>query len=1027
MKSAILVIMSMLLALSCDTSSQAGLTRAFRITADDQLIGGPKALGTIGDYRIENDKIRVIIHGPGPNRGSTIFAGTIIDADLQRPSEDELQGFDTLSEVTPSFLFEGFRPTSFEILQDGSDGQEAIVRVEGKGGNFLQSAFLANAALLFSEALSFQVDYILHPGNQHIEIRTTLINDSGTVHPFPYLEASELVDFGLDIPGIESLELSVPLGHLVVFGDGVFAPGAAGFNVRFAIDEAYGLSDGLPALPGLTAPFFAKRSHKVSYGILTPPGPSNYVRAFSSLYQKQNPPTDGMVIPFLFAGFAPVFVANPPPILEHREEFTYTSYLAVGNGDIASISDIYYEMQQTPTGTFAARVLEKPSLVPARDASIIIQNVAGHYITQATPDPGGDVLVQLPGGDYTYSVVSRNRNLIRDRPFTIVNDQTTFRQITPSAPGYIQLSVRDELGRAAPSKARLVGNYASQFSGTDPRGFLYSLALGESLRPTTGVVGDNRYIENTWYLQKGFLSVAAMPGDYNLVVSRGTEYEIQSIPVQIRSGKTASVDVTLERAFSSPGYVAADLHLHATNSPDSSLSLTDRIISLVGEDIEFAAATDHNAFTDYDPAIASTDLKDWITATVGVEVTSIEMGHFNGYPLNYNPASIRGGDILWAGKTPDEIFRQIRANARYGPKDVVVQVNHGRNGVLGYFEAFNVNQETMAAEVASSVSAIFTPSGDEFAIENFSLDFDAVEVLNGKAMEFLHTYRVPDPLPPPPYPEGADLTPGTVLRDIDGNIAYPGLVEDWFTLLNRGGRMAVIGTSDSHNNTGEEPGYARSYIWVGEGNDQQGLFDDYDITQGIKNSRTITTTGPMIEFFVQNMPLGSTVSQNPGPVEITIRAKASSWAPMDELIVYANGEPTFELPLVGAQRTAFETTISIPITQDTWFVAEVVGNTNMFPVVTPQEFPPFQASNVLEGLGDSIDVSSFLGPDTQLRPQLTYPMTPFAITSPIWVDVDGNGEYDPSDIYEPLAEQVTSLGGKSQNNDIYELFEGLRQ
>ena len=39
--------------------------RAMRVSDQSQLIGGPKAIGEIGDYLLENDQIRVIIHGPG--------------------------------------------------------------------------------------------------------------------------------------------------------------------------------------------------------------------------------------------------------------------------------------------------------------------------------------------------------------------------------------------------------------------------------------------------------------------------------------------------------------------------------------------------------------------------------------------------------------------------------------------------------------------------------------------------------------------------------------------------------------------------------------------------------------------------------------------------------------------------------------------------------------------------------------------------------------------------------------------------
>src|SRR5690606_5569019 len=109
---------------------------------------------------------------------------------------------------------------------------------------------------------------------------------------------------------------------------------------------------------------------------------------------------------------------------------------------------------------------------------------------------------------------------------------------------------------------------------------------------------------------------------------------------------------------------------------------------------------------------------------------------------------------------------------------------------------------------------VFAPGGAEFALENFSLEFDAVEILNGKRFDLLHTYRSPEEPPPPPVPDPVP-PPGEIVRDAVGQIAFPGAVEDWFVLLNRGHRFTALGASDSHKIDGDEPGFPRTYLLVG--------------------------------------------------------------------------------------------------------------------------------------------------------------------------------------------------------------------
>ena len=48
-----------------------------RVTQRGELIGGPRALGEVGDWLFENDKVRIIIQDEGFSRGFGVFGGKI--------------------------------------------------------------------------------------------------------------------------------------------------------------------------------------------------------------------------------------------------------------------------------------------------------------------------------------------------------------------------------------------------------------------------------------------------------------------------------------------------------------------------------------------------------------------------------------------------------------------------------------------------------------------------------------------------------------------------------------------------------------------------------------------------------------------------------------------------------------------------------------------------------------------------------------------------------------------------------------
>jgi hypothetical protein len=234
--------------------------------------------------------------------------------------------------------------------------------------------------------------------------------------------------------------------------------------------------------------------------------------------------------------------------------------------------------------------------------------------------------------------------------------------------------------------------------------------------------------------------------------------------------------------------------------------------------------------------------------------------------------------------------------------------------------------------------------------------------------------------------------PGEIVRGRDGRPTFPGTIESWFTLLDRGLRPTGMGSSDSHDLFGEA-GYARTYVYLGPGKDVPGGYRADDVVDAIRAHHTIATNGPFVELTIGDAMTGDEIRGGP-LVDVRVRIRAPSWTPVDHLTVWSNSVAVLDLAIPPDQATGFDQTFAVALAADAWIVAEVTGTQNMFPVVTSKEFDPIDATVVLKALGAGLDLSG-LTPSGALKPDKTVPVHAFAMTNPIWVDVDGDGWTPP--------------------------------
>jgi hypothetical protein len=194
--------------------------RAGFVTEEAQLIGGLKADGRIGDIKLYNSEIRVIIETEGRSAGGYRFwGGNIVDGDVVRPQGEP--GRDLFGEIGLSWNLGIFQPTGVEIVSNGSiPGTAAHVRLTGINGRFDWAESFVRA-IVSPSAVQVEVtyDYILEPGAKFVQQTMTVRNvaDEDANIDFPLIlsnhgdglrQWNRNQGFGVEMGGVDAIRLA---------------------------------------------------------------------------------------------------------------------------------------------------------------------------------------------------------------------------------------------------------------------------------------------------------------------------------------------------------------------------------------------------------------------------------------------------------------------------------------------------------------------------------------------------------------------------------------------------------------------------------------------------------------------------------------------------------------------------------------------------------------------------------------------------------------------------------------------------
>ncbi len=950
------------------------------ITATQDLIDGPQSRGVLGDYLLANSEIQVVIQDVQRNLMTVgTFGGQILDADLVRAAGDPER--DSFEEWAFGINVENTAHyTSVSIVNDGSNGQPAVIRATGVDDllDFINpSSQVADFGFTLPAQLDdvdlpieITTDYILAPKDRFVQVETTVTNTG--------LVAVETFFTDLMAGSSGPVELFMP-GY--GFGEVLLTNACALCN--FIAFSGEGQSDG------------------VSYGYI-----HNILNTTSFA-------TAGVTISLLgeSVALALLGIASPNFTIAPGGDVTVTRYFAVGDGSVGSIVDIRNGILGLTTGTLKGTVTRAGSPVEGADVAVLgdpldgpgtPKNVVSHYRT----DANGQYEGTLPPGDYTVLANLDGHLAATPNPgnVTVTAAGTTVQDFTIPVTGRVRVTIVDENSASIAGRASFIGfdPYPDPQNVPGETGIFDEIFADRLAFGLANVV----FVDQTGDSGEFFLE----PGDYQVVVSHGLEYSIFEQPITVTAGALTTVNAQIAQVIDTSGFISGDFHIHAINSPDGEVTNDERIISVLAEGVDLIAPSDHQFRTDFAPVIASLGVGSLVSVAPGSENTTSDYGHFNAWPMTIDPNQVNGGALDWASEgvppvpppagqdfpsfgnfmmPPAEIFANLLAD----PGVNTVQINH----IDSFFGPGGLAIDTGLVPPQHTADAA-AKRLDPTIANLFDDAFTAMEIWEGTQRNNINA------------------------RFIGTNLG------DWFNLINQGIVRTGLAVSDTHQRFIKQSGFPRTM--VASPTDDPGAIGAIadTIAANVNAGRAIGTNAPFVRVTTEATSTGETgglalglptlISTTDGNATITVNIQSPLWAEFDTVEFYVNDVPIADdfdndpatPPLYRATPTVVQTagvdfTVSVvddfPLISeakhleattslklsglkvDAWVVVLVRGKDGVsepiFPVV-PNDLDS-AANTTLANLTDGN-----LGEDGVLAT---------AFTNPLFIDVNGNGTFDP--------------------------------
>ncbi len=888
-------------------------------TAARRAVGGPDAIGGAGDWWLANDVVEVVIDDVAREFGIATHGGTVVDVGLRdRTGEDQFARLSPLVNLSQRVV------VGYDAIRAEVDAQHGFARivVTSSGLRALPrgSRWARAFDLLVPEppkvaAVRVETVYEVRPGESFVRIDTALTNAGR--EPAPVFAFGDLwMRGGRGGRGFLG-DIAVP-ERARGFGTREMTPRLSSFGALTSFTHAalIGSADFAPIAYALYAPERAARGWPL-HGMM-----GEHATLVFGLVG--DPPVGELGIVAL--GRAMFRELAPGATWHWQRRLSVAGRREVAAHDGAIRREIAGD---DPVSGVAGSVA-----VAGRRAVVLVETPSGATVTETGVDPeSGAFRAALAPGDYVAELrvehdasqrralrvePGRTAELGFDAPVSLAVLQFA-PAFADGGPGRVEIRGRDD----TPDPV-----FGDDLLGATLDGV--PLASGASASAVVFLGNDRDPRE-----------VALAPGRYELVATRGLDWEAASQRVDLRGPAARGVAAPFElRPMTKlSGTVTADLHVHAEASDDGQATNEDRLRRFVAEGIDVLVATDHDHVANYAPALARLGIADRVRVVQGVEVTGSgpsaaalwTIGHHNAWPIPYLPYAHRHGAPPSQNRAVGALYAELRQS--YGAR--VVQLNHPRPTPKDVAEG-NVNLAFFAhlgdGRTFDPLLPLDAPENEPLvrrtgADGTRALDFDAIEVMNGNSWS-----------------------------------QYLATRADWYALLRQGERRAATANSDSHTPS-ELIAYPRNYVRVGAeadgAPDQQERFD-----AALRAGRSFGTTGPRVrELRVNGGSLGDLVAAQRGRVRVDYAVDGAGWVPIDEVRILVNGE----VVRATSERTgAFD----LALARDGFVTLEAGAPLGADPVEWARAHP---------GLYTEVVAPGFVAA---------------AFTNPVFVDVDGNGRFD---------------------------------
>ena len=480
----------------------------------------------------------------------------------------------------------------------------------------------------------------------------------------------------------------------------------------------------------------------------------------------------------------------------------------------------------------------------------------------------GIAQVRLPQGEYTANVSVAGQEL-KSQSFKVLDIGAAAIQVEDLSPGFASITITDTEGHAIPAKIQFKGK------GNTPT---------PNWAPETG----EHLVKNLAYTANGKADVTLEAGEYEITVSRGSEYHADFRTLKVEDGQTTEMAVKLARVVETAGWVSADFHSHSSPSGDNTSSQLGRVLNLIGEHIEFAPCTEHNRISTYEQHLGQLNAKAFMATVSGMELTGtpLPLNHQNVFPLIFKPRTQDGGAPM-TDASPETQIERIAAWDNNSVK--LIQQNHPDIGWLFYDR-----------------------DGNKARDEGYSRSFGLMNVME------IH------PIDPLLKPSQFEVRDG---KTIGNQTAL-----NWLQLLNQGLRIYGVVNTDSHYNFHGSGGLK---LWIKSSTDDPAQINSDEMRDASREGHLIMSNGPYLEATfteagTDQEPVisGQDLVAKSRKVSAKIRVQCPNWLDVDTVIVLVNGRRSDKLTfsrdthpdMFGKDVVKFDHTVDVELTEDAHLV-----------------------------------------------------------------------------------------------------------